>query len=139
MKPWLAYLVAIGAALLAIVVISAIWIVFLRTGPQLDAWVAGPMILAVPVALMVLMAMWLIARAALARWITWTTVRVLAGSRLSLPISPQRITCGPIACFQALPSFGVGWFLVRWRPRSRQRPSRYISPIDRQESVESKV
>ncbi len=111
MKPWLAYLVAIGAALLSIVVISAIWIVFLQTGPQLDAWVAGPMILAVPVALMILMAMWLIARAALARWIAWSTVRVLAGS-LVLAYLATAVTCGPIACFRALPSFGVGWFLV---------------------------
>jgi hypothetical protein len=111
MKPWLANLAAIGAALLAIVVISAVWIVFLRNGPKLDAWVAGPMIVAVPLALLVLTAMWLLARVALARWVEWNSVRVLAGS-LMLAYLVTAITCGPIACFQALPSFWVGWFLV---------------------------
>ncbi len=111
MRPWLAYLIAIGAALLAIIIVSAVWIGFLRTGPQLDAWIAGPMILAVPAALVVLNAMWLLLRAALARFVAWTLPRVALAS-IVLAYVATGITCGPVACFQALPSFRAGWFLV---------------------------
>lgn len=111
MKPWLAYLVAVGSALLAIIIVSTVWVGFLRTGPKLDAWVAGPIIVAVPVALVALTAMWLLLRAGLARWVTWNVGRVLAAS-LVLAYILTAITCGPVACFQALPSFWVGWFLL---------------------------
>jgi len=111
MRPWLAYLIAVGAALMAIIIVSAVWIGFLRTGPKLDAWVAGPIIVAVPVALAALTAMWLLLRAALARFVTWTLARVALAS-LVLAYVATAITCGPIACFQTLPSFRVGWFLV---------------------------
>ena len=111
MKPWLAHVVAIGAAVLGIMVVSALWIVFLRTIPQLDAWVAGPLVVAVPFALVVALVMWLIVRGLAARRVRWNAALVLAISAVITYVATA-ITCGPISCFRALPSFYVGWFLV---------------------------
>jgi hypothetical protein len=110
MKPVAAHSIAIAAAFLAIVAATAAWIANLRAGPKLGLE-AGAMVVIVPLALLVLTAIWLVVRAMLGGRQRWgalgatTICAVLAYVIVAL-------TCGPVACFQAGPNRAMGWFLV---------------------------
>jgi hypothetical protein len=111
MKPIPAYLVAAAAAFVVIVVVTALWIVHLRLGPRLDGWVAGPMVLFVPMFLLILTGCWLIARPVLGRWIDWRLGTVAAATLIGVYLLTA-VICGPIACFQPGPNRAMGWFIV---------------------------
>ena len=111
MRPAYAYLTACVVAVVEIIAIAALWIVHLRAGPPLDGWVAGPMLIAVPFALLVLFVVWLIERALLGQRIAWTAVRVVVGCGI-LAYAVTLAFCGPVACFRNGPNRGMGWFIV---------------------------
>jgi hypothetical protein len=110
-KPGFAYFIAAAAAIAEIVLVTALWIIHLRTGPPLDAWVAGPMVVILPAALLFLMGAWLILRGLFSRRIAWTGVRVMTASALFAYVVTA-IFCGPLACFQSGPNRAMGWFVV---------------------------
>jgi hypothetical protein len=111
MKPASAYLTACAVAGAELIAVTALWIVHLRTGPPLDGWVAGPMVVAVPFALLFLFVIWLIERALLGPRIAWTAVRVLIGCGI-LAYAVTTAFCGPTACFRNGPNRAMGWFIV---------------------------
>jgi hypothetical protein len=110
MRPAAAHSVAIGAVILVIVGVSAAWIASLRSGPKLGLE-AGAMVIMVPLALAVLTAMWLVAWAMIGGRLRLGAIGMTAVAAI-LAFAVVAFTCGPVACFQAGPNRGVGWFLV---------------------------
>ena len=111
MNPAFAYLIATATAIAEIVVVTALWIVYLRAGPPLDAFVAGPLLATVPAALLFLLGAWLVQRGLFGRRVEWTAVRVLAACGIFAYLVTA-IFCGPVACFQSGPNRAMGWFIV---------------------------
>ena len=111
MRTVFAHAKALAAALLLIVAISAVWIVHLRAGPKLDGWVAGAMLLFVPLALTVLFLGWLAVRGILGFWLSFSPPTVLAVSG-GIALAVTVLNCGPVACFTMGPERAAGWFVV---------------------------
>jgi hypothetical protein len=110
MRPVASHTLAIAAAVLALVAAAAVWIVNLRAGPRLGLE-AGAMVVIVPLAMLVLFAMWLVVRTLLARRIRWGALGMTAVCAM-LTYTIVAVACGPITCFQAGPHRAMGWFLV---------------------------
>jgi hypothetical protein len=110
MRPVAAHSIAIAAAFLAIVVATAAWIANLRAGPKLGLE-AGAMVIMVPLALLVLTAIWLVVRSMLGARQRWGAIGATAICAV-LAYAIVALTCGPVACFQAGPNRAMGWFLV---------------------------
>jgi hypothetical protein len=110
-SPLGAHILALIAAFATIVAVSALWIVNLRLGPPLGGWVAGPMVIFVPVFLLILLAVWLLVRAALQGRIRWRSSTV-ALATLIPSIAIVVLNCGPTACFAPGNDRLLGWFVV---------------------------
>jgi hypothetical protein len=110
-RPARAHILALLSALATIVAVSALWIVNLRLGPRLEGFTAGPMVIFVPFAMVVLTAFWLFIRGALHGRLVWTTVMVL-GWGLGLSLVTVAAYCGPVACFVPGNNRLMGWFVV---------------------------
>ncbi len=111
MNPVRAHALAIAATAATALVVSAAWIFHLRQGPRLDGFTAGPMVLAAPVAILILTLAWLVLRALVAQFAKLGAINAFvfcaAASYIILAI-----TCGPIACFQPGPNRLLGWFVI---------------------------
>jgi hypothetical protein len=109
MGPVASHTLAIAAAVLALVAAAAGWIVNLRAGPRLGLE-AGAIVVIVPLAMLVLFAMWLVVRTLLARVRRGALGMTAVCAMLTYTI--VAVACGPITCFQAGPHRAMGWFLV---------------------------
>ncbi len=107
-----AYAVALIAALVVFVAVSAAWIFSLRLGPQMGLE-GGAMVVFVPAYLVLLTAVWLVVRA-FAR-MCWTLTNLLAVT-IIVPLVLVVSDCGPIACFVPGPRRMSGWFIVGGLP-----------------------
>ena len=108
--PLRAHLLAMVAALSAIVIATAAWIVNLRMGPPLDGFVAGPMVIMVPFALLALVGLWFALRSGI--WIRWTALIVLIAS-LAYAFAVIAVLCGPVECFTPNNHNRLmGWYIV---------------------------
>lgn len=108
-----AHILALLAAGAVIAVASAAWIVSLQMGPPLDGFVAGPMIIFVPMFLVVGTGLWLAVRAILhgrVRWRGWLVALVSAVVGFGLTL----VYCGPSACFSGMGGTHgmMGWFVL---------------------------
>ena len=100
------------AAVAVIVAVSAAWIVHLRLGPRLEGWVAGPMVIFVPMMALVIYGVWMLVRAVAGRWIRWAAGTVALGSAATVLVV-LGVYCGPTACFVAdSPNRQLGWFVL---------------------------
>lgn len=104
-RPLSAQIFALIAALATVVATSVLWIVNLRLGPPLDGWVAGPMVIFLPAFVLILLAVWLLVRAALHGRIRWRISTVVLATLL-LSVAVVIVNCGPTACRL------LGWFVV---------------------------
>ena len=110
-RPLSAHIFALIGALAAVVATSALWIVNLRLGPPLDGWVAGPMVIFVPAFVLILLAVWLLVRAALHGRIRWR-ISTVALATLIPSVAVVILNCGPTACFAPGNDRLLGWFVV---------------------------
>lgn len=110
-RPVWAHILALLAAFLAIVAVSALWILNLRIGPPLGGWVAGPMIIYIPAVLLIMTGLWLIVRAIVHGRMHWRALTVGLFAFV-LSFVTVVVTCGPIACFMPGPDRLLGWFVV---------------------------
>jgi hypothetical protein len=106
-----AHVLALLAALVVVIAVSAAWIVHLRLGPRLDGLIVGPMIIVVPLGILLLIGMWGTIRWAARGRIHWTAWTVF-GATLAMSAIVTAGYCGPIACFAPGNNRLVGWFLV---------------------------
>jgi hypothetical protein len=106
-----AHIFALLGAFLAIVAVSALWIVNLRLGPPLDGWTAGPMVVFVPAFILILTAVWLLVRAALHGRVHWRKRTVILATLIPALIVVV-LQCGPVACFTPGNDRLLGWFVV---------------------------
>lgn len=109
-KPVLANLAAIGAAFAAIIAVTTLWVVNLRYGPRLDAFTAGAMLIAMPVLLVLVTALWVVIRALFARRRFGPVATFFAGATLACAVIVGY--CGPTACFVSNANRMIGWFVV---------------------------
>jgi hypothetical protein len=110
-RPARAHIFALVAAFLAIIAVSALWIVNLRSGPPLDGFTAGPMVIFVPFFLLIIFAVWLAIRGALQGRIAWRSATVPFGALL-LAVVFVIGYCGPVACFTPGSNRLMGWFVL---------------------------
>lgn len=110
-RPLIAQMFALIGALATVVATSALWIVNLRLGPPLDGWVAGPMVIFLPAFVLILLAVWLLVRAALHGRIRWR-ISTVALATLVLSVAVVIVNCGPTACFTPGNDRLLGWFVV---------------------------
>lgn len=110
-RPLSAQIFALIAALATVVATSALWIVNLRLGPPLDGWVAGPMVIFLPAFVLILLAVWLLFRAALHGRIRWR-ISTVALATLVMSVAVVIVNCGPTACFTPGNDRLLGWFVV---------------------------
>jgi hypothetical protein len=110
-RPLSAQIFALIAALATVVATSALWIVNLRLGPPLDGWVAGPMVIFLPAFVLILLAVWLLVRAALHGRIRWRISTVVLAT-LVPSVAVVIVNCGPTACFTPGNDRLLGWFVV---------------------------
>ena len=110
-RPARAHIFALIAAFVAIVAVSALWIVNLRSGPPFDGWTAGPMVIFVPFFLLIVTVIWLLIRGVLHGRVQWGAVGVVLAA---LALSAVMIVayCGPVACFVPGNNRLLGWFIV---------------------------
>jgi len=109
-RPVLAHISALAAALVVIVLVSALWIVNLRMGPRLDAFAAGPIVVFLPTVLLFITVVWVVLRAIFGRGrklAAWTAV--VGGAVLGLIVVVG--SCGPTACLAGNERF-MGWFAI---------------------------
>ncbi len=111
LRPVLAHISALAAALGVIVVVSALWIVNLRMGPKLDAFAAGPILVFLPAMLLGLTAIWVILRAIFARGHGLAAWMAFGGGAV-LGLIVVVGYCGPTACFVPGSERLMGWFAV---------------------------
>jgi hypothetical protein len=110
-RPARAHIFAVMAAFLAIIAASALWIVNLRSGPRLDAFSGGAMVVFVPFLLLIVVGIWLAIRGALHGRITWRSPMVLIGSLILASLFVIGY-CGPVACFMPGSNRLMGWFVL---------------------------
>ena len=110
-RPVLANISAIAAAFLAIIAVSALWIVNLRMGPRLEGFTGGAMVIMVPVALLILTAIWIILRALFGRQRAIAPWLALAGGAV-IGLVAVVANCGVTACFVPGSERLAGWFVV---------------------------
>jgi hypothetical protein len=110
-RPARAHIFAVMAAFLAIIAASALWIVNLRSGPPLDGFTGGAMVIFVPLLLLIVLGIWLAIRGALHGRMAWRTVTVLIGSLVLASLFVIGY-CGPVACFTPGPNRLMGWFVL---------------------------
>jgi hypothetical protein len=110
-RPARAHIFALMAAFLAIVAASALWIVNLRSGPRLDGFTGGAMVIFVPFFLLIVFGVWLAIRGALHGRMAWKTVTVLIGSLILASLFVIGY-CGPVACFTPGSNRLMGWFVL---------------------------
>jgi hypothetical protein len=106
-----AHLLALLAALAAVVVVTALWIVNLRMGPPLEGFTGGPMLISMPMFLLLVVGAWLVVRALLQGTIRWHVVLVVVVAA-AFALAPVILYCGPVACFAPGPNRLLGWFVV---------------------------
>jgi hypothetical protein len=110
-RPLHAHVLALLAAFAVVVATTALWIVALRLGPPLDGFVAGPMIVFVPLFLLVTTGLWIAVRAVLHGRVRWHAITVaVAAAALSFAIAV--VYCGPSACFTGGTHGLMGWFVA---------------------------
>lgn len=110
-RPVVAQIAAALAALVAIAAVTALWIVNLRMGPRLEAFSGGPMVIFVPLALILLVLLWILIRgffSSVVRWGALTTILGAGGLALLVVV----LYCAPAACFMPDPGRLLGWFVV---------------------------
>lgn len=105
-----AHLLALLAALAAVVVVTALWIVNLRMGPPLEGFTGGPMLIAMPMFLLLVVGAWLVVRVLLQGRVRWHVVLVVVVAA-AFALAPVVLYCGP-ACFAPGPNRLLGWFVV---------------------------
>jgi hypothetical protein len=110
-RPLSAHIFALIGALATVVATSALWVVNLRLGPPLDGWVAGPMVIVVPAFVLILLAVWLLVRAALHGRIRWRISTVALATLIPSAVVVI-LNCGPTACFTPGNDRLLGWFVV---------------------------
>jgi hypothetical protein len=111
-RPARAHVFALIATFVAIVAVSALWIVNLRSGPPLDGWVAGPMVIFVPAFILILAAVWLLVRAVLHGRVRWRKRTVVLATLIPALIIVV-VNCGPVSCFTPGNNNRLlGWFVV---------------------------
>ncbi len=110
-RPARAHIFALMAAILAIITASALWIVNLRSGPRLDGFTGGALVIFVPLLLLIVLGIWLAIRGALHGRMAWRTVTVLIGSLVLASLFVIGY-CGPIACFVPGSNRLMGWFVL---------------------------
>lgn len=106
----LAPIVSLIAAAEIIVLASLAWLANLRNGPTFGLE-SGAILLFMPLALVIIFAMWLVLRFLLLRHLPWPALLVLAAS-LVLGYLMVAASCGPVECFQPGPNRMMGWYLV---------------------------
>lgn len=109
--PARAHIFALLGAFLAVVAVSALWIVNLRLGPRLEGLSGGPMVIFVPFVLLIFVAFWLIIRGLLGGRVKWRVSTVLLATLVMSGIVVV-FTCGPISCFTPGTDRLLGWFVV---------------------------
>jgi hypothetical protein len=110
-RPARAHIFALMAAFLAIIAASALWIVNLRSGPLLDGFTGGAMVIFVPLLLLIVFGVWLAVRGALHGRMAWRTATVLIGSLILASLFVIGY-CGPVACFTPGSNRLMGWFVL---------------------------
>jgi hypothetical protein len=110
-RPARAHIFAVMAAFLAIIAASALWIVNLRSGPRLDGFTGGAMVIFVPLLLLIVLGIWLAIRGALHGRVAWRTLTVLIGSLVLASLFVIGY-CGPVACFVPGSNRLMGWFVL---------------------------
>ena len=111
-RPARAHVMAVNAALVAFVVVSALWIVNLRIGPSPKGLIAGATLAFVPFGLAILTPIWFLIRAATHGRLRWRVLTVLAVT-IVVPLAIVTVYCGPTACFApGPPHYLMGWFLI---------------------------
>jgi len=110
-RPARAHVFALIAAFVAIVAVSAMWIVNLKLGPRLDGWTGGPMVIFVPLVLIILTAIWLVIRGVLHGRVLWRVSTVALATFIPTLIIVI-VNCGPIACFTPGNERLMGWFVA---------------------------
>jgi hypothetical protein len=110
-RPVRAHVYALLAAFVAVVVVSALWIVNLRMGPPLDGFTGGPMVIFVPFFLLILSGLWFAVRAVLHGRVHWRWLTVIVAAA-ALAVAPVILYCGPVACFTPGANRQMGWFVV---------------------------
>ncbi len=107
-----AHIVALSAAFVTFVVICALWIISLRLGPPPAPLVAGAAAVMVPLALLVMSAIWFFIRAAMHGRMQWRVITVLSVT-IVVPLVIVTMYCGPIACYAAgPPNHMLGEFII---------------------------
>jgi hypothetical protein len=105
-NPATAHAVAIGAAVLVVLLASAFWMVEAE-----GASVVGLTVGMIALVLVGLETLWLVVRALLERRVRWRVVTVVIVAAV-FALAPVLLYCGPTACFTPGPNRLVGWFIV---------------------------
>ena len=109
-RPIGAHLLALLAALVVVVAVSAVWLMHFKSYPRGTGF-DGLTGIFVPFVLLVLSGLWLLVRTLLHRRVRWRTVTV-AITALAFALAPVILNCGPTACFTPGPEKMMGWFVV---------------------------
>lgn len=110
-RPARAHILALLATFLAIVAVSALWIVNLRLGPPLEGLSGGPMVVFVPFVMLIFVGVWLVIRGLLHGRVKWRLTTVVL-TTLVASVVVVVFTCGPISCFTPGANRLLGWFVV---------------------------
>ena len=106
-----AHVYALLATLVAILIVSALWILNLGMGPPLDGFTGGPMVIFVPFFLLIVSGLWLAVRAVLHGRVHWRAITVVVAAA-ALALAPIVLYCGPVSCFAPGPNRLLGWFVL---------------------------
>ena len=110
-RPLRAHIVALIASFVTILAVSALWIVNLRMGPELDGFTGGAMLVYVPFAILIVTGVFLLVRALLHHRIKWRAVTVVITS-IAFALWPAILYCGPVECFAPGRNHLMGWFII---------------------------
>lgn len=106
----LPHAVSVIAALEVIALASLAWVVNVRSGPPIGPR-SGVIVVFMPLALLILFAMWMVLRFVILRRIAWPAYLVLAVA-IVVGYLIVAASCGPTACFVPGPNRFMGWYLV---------------------------
>ncbi|KAB2876657.1 MAG: hypothetical protein F9K43_00875 [Bauldia sp.] len=107
-RPFLAHSLALVAALVALLVVSGLWILNLRAGPRPEGFTGGAMVVFLPAVLLAVTVFWLVVRAVLR--VRWNALLVI-GAVLVIAVLVTAAYCGPVACFVPGTNRLAGWFI----------------------------